>query len=149
MLIVNMYDYGHAVDVILQILHANHYFCKIYALHRCKYIHMYMHVHVRVHVHVGWGKVQNGYGINFLCAVINFYNLFVSVFLVCVGRKWRRQRSSPWPLTNRFTTAPTSWIIQVSKCNTLTLFFSSTPSLFLPFSLSLSNLMLLHSFLYR
>ena len=63
-----------AVDVILQILHANHYFCKIYSLHRCT-------------VHVRWGKVENGCGINFLCAVINFYNLFASVFLVCVGRK--------------------------------------------------------------
>ena len=70
---------------------------------------MYMYMHVRVYV--GWGRVENGCGINFLCAVINFYNLFVSVFLVCVGRRWMRQRSSPWPLTNRLTTAPTSSVI--------------------------------------
>ena len=41
-----------------------------------------MYIHVRVHV--GWGRVENGCGINFLCAVINFYNLFVfSVLSLC------------------------------------------------------------------
>ena len=70
-------------------------------------------------------------------AYLNFYNQFVSVFLVCVGRKWRRLRSSPWPLTNRLTTAPTSSVIgSFRSANSRFLLSVSIHYLSLPPSLS-------------
>ena len=63
------------VSGALVILHVNRYFCKTFAklmpcidvnahvhVHACKCACTYMHVLVRV----GWGRVEDGCGINFL-----------------------------------------------------------------------------------
>ena len=123
------------------IIHANKLrFADIVDVH----IQCNMYIYMHVCVYVGWGRVENGCGVNFLCAVINFYNLFVSVFLVCVGRKWRRQRSSPWPLTNRLTTAPTSSVIGSFRSASFLSLLSVSFSLSLSLSYFLSRTPLFH-----